>query len=111
MSEREIARVEGEVINLTQRQRCPFYGFSAARGNLIDTKGNQCALITNSHSPCRMEMNQEDPDWEACPYNTLEARTSIRKYAENARVFPDELRHETGFQGVPLDQWIARFSS
>lgn len=55
---------------------CPFYGcamFATGMGIagpkpflLFKTDGNQCALITNSHSPCRMEMNDETPDWKTC---------------------------------------------
>jgi hypothetical protein len=48
---------------------CPFYGKSGVANHvLIDTGGNQCALILESHTPCMMEviLNQE-PDWETCP--------------------------------------------
>jgi hypothetical protein len=56
---------------------CPFYGRAlyqtrfAATGPqpfvLIDSRGNQCAVVTDSHSPCRMEIHGEVPDWKTCP--------------------------------------------
>lgn len=56
---------------------CPFYGRSLAESAefggicppflLIDTKGNQCALIQSAHSPCRMEMAGQPVEWRACP--------------------------------------------
>lgn len=50
---------------------CRFYG----KSNLIfqrmralhSTGGNQCALIFDAHSPCRMEIEGETPDEEVCP--------------------------------------------
>ena len=32
---------------------------------LFGIGGNQCALVTRSHSPCRMEMNERDSRLEA----------------------------------------------
>ena len=56
---------------------CPFYGrqmYSAGMFPvqqpmlLLDTKGNQCALVTISHMPCFMESGmQQEPDWKTCP--------------------------------------------
>jgi len=36
---------------------CPFYGFymRPSMNVMVDQSGNQCALITSSHSPCSME--------------------------------------------------------
>ena len=55
---------------------CPFYGRAFVpvapyvRDQppflLLDQHGNQCALIVTSHAPCRMEMEGETPDWQAC---------------------------------------------
>ena len=55
---------------------CPFYGRALFLSQILnrdppfvlfDQAGNQCALITASHSPCRMEMEGETPDWRVCP--------------------------------------------
>ena len=55
---------------------CPFYGRHLYRSNslivdppflLLATGGNQCGLVTKSHSPCRMEMDREPVDWRECP--------------------------------------------
>ena len=53
---------------------CYFYGrqlVAAAppAGVLVETHGNQCALIVQSHSPCRMVA----PNWPSCIYKTLKA--------------------------------------
>jgi hypothetical protein len=57
---------------------CPFYGKSAVallsdslfeveRGPLIDTHGNQCALIIHKHAPCMMETQGVEVDGDRCP--------------------------------------------
>ena len=54
---------------------CPFYGrayFEGVRGGplppfvLYPTFGNQCALITDRHSPCVLEVEQRPVDFRAC---------------------------------------------
>ena len=35
-------------------------------GRLIDSGGNECALILLSYSPCAMEMDGEEPDAAVC---------------------------------------------
>lgn len=47
---------------------CPYYGKSSPPGNfgIVPTGGNQCALITEAHSPCRMEIKGDAPDFEHC---------------------------------------------
>lgn len=51
---------------------CYFYGrqlVAAAppAGVLVETHGNQCALVVTSHAPCRMDA----PDWTKCVYKIL----------------------------------------
>lgn len=46
--------------------RCRFYGMSGIAGTLKPSYGNQCALVTNSHSPCAMETLGKLPDEETC---------------------------------------------
>ena len=47
--------------------RCPFYGYAARMGIFMSTEGNQCALVTESHAPCRMEVDGSTPDLDRCP--------------------------------------------
>jgi hypothetical protein len=68
---------------------CPFYGrslfpnFNPERGTeppafyLISTNGNQCAAITGSISPCRMELKHQDPDWQTCLFLATNVRTRL----------------------------------
>ena len=56
---------------------CPFYGAALFVSRepepmavSFPTMGNQCALITSSHSPCWMEVAENAaPDWAECPRN------------------------------------------
>ena len=53
---------------------CPFYGHAIAFVNgthpvMMDTGGNQCALMTGAHSPCRMEIQGARPNWAECDRN------------------------------------------
>lgn len=56
---------------------CPFYGHmmfvsTVPHGSmpfvLMASDGNQCGLITGSHSPCHMEVNHLPIEWRECPY-------------------------------------------
>jgi hypothetical protein len=55
-------------------KNCPFYGRAIypqvmlpLRFLLIDSQGNQCALVTDAHSPCRMEIDGLPVEWRECP--------------------------------------------
>ncbi len=50
---------------------CPFFGHSLwIRTRIIaPSHGNQCALVTNAHSPCTMETSGQRPSWEDCDRN------------------------------------------
>jgi hypothetical protein len=53
---------------------CPFYGAAIAAPHgvvpvLMPSGGNQCALITGAHSPCRMEIEGDAPAWGECQRN------------------------------------------
>lgn len=61
---------------MERRINCLFYGRALAQNFLddapqpfllIDSRGNQCALVTRAHAPCRMEIEQHPIDWETCP--------------------------------------------
>lgn len=45
---------------------CPFYGKNGMFGRLLDSGGNQCALIVTSYAPCVMQMDGEEPDGKTC---------------------------------------------
>lgn len=54
---------------------CPFYGRALYQQNGIDrpgpfllmnTHGNQCALVRDAHSPCMLETVQHPIDWRTC---------------------------------------------
>lgn len=34
---------------------------------LVDTQGNQCALVVASHAPCQLEIEQKPIEWSDCP--------------------------------------------
>lgn len=63
----------------TREGYCPFYGMSlhsvpARDGEmfamLYPSKGNRCALVTDAHSPCIMEVYEGAPcDWSKCRRN------------------------------------------
>jgi hypothetical protein len=38
----------------------------AGRFGLVPQGGNQCALVTESYSPCSMEVSDSDPDEKIC---------------------------------------------
>lgn len=46
---------------------CRWYGRNGQFGRLVPTGGNQCGLITASHSPCQMERNGYPVDETRCP--------------------------------------------
>lgn len=58
---------------------CRFYGMNGMSGRLVATHGNQCGLVTNSHSPCAMEMLGDSPDENTC---LLVARLVARVHSE-----------------------------
>ena len=99
-------RKQGSLVFLhRERPACPFYGFGNVGGRaLIDSKGNQCALRTDSYSPCQMEMAGKDPNWKECDFNTEQYRNDLVRIADNVQVFPEELLYST--RGLSLSQWM-----
>ncbi len=90
------------------RTACPFYGFNGMFGMMLDSKGNQCALVTGSHSPCAMERGGEQPCWENCPSNIPENREKLENLAENMQVFPEEFHppEAKSWGGITLKRWM-----
>ena len=89
------------------RPRCPFYGFflQPEMGVMVNQDGNQCALKTQSYSPCAMEIREQTPDWHRCPYNSGTITAAIQRDADSIRVFPKE----TPENGFSLTEWMQRF--
>lgn len=85
------------------RYRCPFYGFSLFNSMMMDQRGNRCALIIKSHSPCQMEIKKEIPDWDKCPCNVGDRKT-MEKIKESFRVIPHEFRF-LGNKGISFQEW------
>lgn len=59
---------------MNRKRNCPFYGramFTSPAAQrplvLLNTHGNQCALVITSHSPCRLETQGKAVEWEECP--------------------------------------------
>jgi len=60
-----------------EQPNCPFYGhqFYPTRSRaakappfiLFDSRGNQCALIVDAFSPCKLEIDGRPIDWTTCP--------------------------------------------
>jgi hypothetical protein len=50
---------------------CPYYGYHAVPEfqRLASQGGNQCGLIVESYSPCRMEVDGQLPDFAQCELN------------------------------------------
>src|SRR3989344_547465 len=94
-------------VSSKERYRCPFYGFHMARGMLMDQSGNRSALITNSYSPCRMEIRIQTPDWSECPFNNEENRAALEKIADYLTIFPDEFYPEEtkSWKGMTFRGW------
>jgi len=78
--------------------KCPYYGFYLSRGIMVDTYGNQCALIINSYSPCQMEMNKENPDWNKCSF--IGNKERIELILAEFMVFPRGVS-----EGTRLEDW------
>lgn len=107
-----IGKKEAKPVRNKKRYSCPFYGFYGGRGIFVDTKGNQCGLITESYSPCKMEMNNQTPNWDKCShFNNESNREVIKRIDERVSqvtVFPEEFRPKgkKSWNGISLKEWI-----
>ena len=93
---------------MENRYQCPFYGFYLSQiRTLVNQNGNQCALITDSFSPCGMEMRHEQVNWQECPLNN--PRTQHVVY--EMRVFDGRVQLSNTRPGgpfpdnIPFDRW------
>lgn len=104
-----LERKDKEIRPYVLRPDCPFYGFDSVFDALVmkDSGGNQCALKTDSYSPCQMEMIGNKPSWFECPFNTEKNRKKIEGDLEKIRVFPREFRPEKAeWDGISLKNWM-----
>lgn len=85
------------------RPACPFYSFSMG---MMDSQGNQCGL-KEEHTPCYMEVREEDPNWNKCDYNTPSFASQIKQNSDRA-MFPNEFFPEgaSSWDGIPLRDWM-----
>lgn len=90
------------------RPDCSFHGFSLRGKLMTDSKGNQCALKTESYAPCQIEMAGDKPNWYKCPLKTEENKKRIEEGdLKEVRVFPREYRPAKGkWNGFPLKIWM-----
>lgn len=95
--------------------RCPFYGYHAVKlkregtasgyvetarpGFLVPQGGNECALITETFSPCRMEMQGLEPELEQCELGGTGRAQEFATYERTERKEANAL---------PSDQTTAR---
>src|SRR3989344_1587013 len=98
-----------EELKAVREIKCPFYGFHLPlmprnANLLIDSFGNQCALIQGSYSPCKMEINGEQPSWEECTlYEEHNKKTLITQLNINGlRVFPNGINKNNG---LSFSEW------
>jgi hypothetical protein len=60
--------------NQNNDHNCPFYSRSLHRLPLnadypfvmLHSRGNQCGLILNAHSPCYLEIESQPVEWSKC---------------------------------------------
>ena len=91
-----------------QRYRCPFYGFGRIANVFMDSCGSQCALIVNSHESCKMEMNDQIPDWNQCPLNSEENKKRVEKIIKSSLIFPEEFQpyDQPSWDGLSFKEWM-----
>jgi len=98
-----------------RRPPCPFYGFDATFDVLVmnDSGGDQCALKTDSYSPCQMEIVGDTPNWFVCPLNTDKNRRRLERSLEKIRVFPREFRpaKARSWRGISLEIWVRHITN
>jgi hypothetical protein len=96
-----------EPVATKPRYPCPFYGFFCGvfSGILMDQDGNQCALITDSHSPCRME----NPDWNECRCHTEDAEKILDVFREQYKVGAHEFwpKDQSQWEGITFSEWYS----
>jgi len=77
---------------------CPFYGFAFGRTIFLDTKGNQCALIPGNNVSCKMEKENQEPNWNNCPYKDSKTIINLINRDPPLQVSPNELQENITFK-------------
>jgi hypothetical protein len=70
--------------------------------------GNGCALICE-HSPCKMEMSGNSPEWDKCSfYNHADNASQLRQIMEVVTVAPKAFwpRGATSWAGMKFGDWF-----
>jgi len=63
--------------------------------------------MTQSHSPCQMELKGQTVDWSSCPYNTPKNREALAEVADSIRIYPNEFRPDVAeWPGISFRQWL-----
>lgn len=96
------------------RHKCPFYGFhtSLTHAAILDQDGNQCGFITQTYTPCPMEIHGKIPDWNQYDLNVLQKEKAEKAIAnlvrEKFRVYPKEFFPDKGktWKGLSFKQWL-----
>jgi len=75
-------------------------------GAFVDSEGNQCGLLVESYSPCQLE--NHEPNWKECPFNTKESRENLAKIIGKVRIFPNEFKPQKSesWKGILMRNWI-----
>lgn len=97
------------VFDVIPRCRCPFYGFQVMEGGwFLSAGGNQCALIVKRYSPCSMEMQHNNPDWDTCPFGGQMSEDDWADIFQEGQVFAPEFRppNQDGWEGLPFKVWL-----
>ncbi|MFA5992823.1 MAG: hypothetical protein WC796_03900 [Candidatus Pacearchaeota archaeon] len=95
--------IHGELA-LKPEPRCPFYGmhYVSSQRLFVDSRGNQCSLVTCAYAPCKMEVQSEEIDWNKCHFNSKEGKRTVEEMLDSTTVFPPNLQQGTG---ISLRDW------
>ena len=87
--------------------KCPFYGFVGTGPLLMESRGPQCGLA-GEHRRCQMFLNDEEPNWNNCPYNCEENAADITERLDTVHVNARILRppEASAWRGVLLGDWF-----
>ena len=79
-----------------------------AIGSLMETGGNQCALRTERHSPCHMEIREDSPDWNMCEHRSMEKEMKFIQFLRMGRAFPEKFRPHgvSSWEGISMSAWF-----
>jgi hypothetical protein len=59
-----------ELLHPKKMERCLFYEFHFAMRTLMDSEGNQYALLVDRYISCERKFAGKKPDWNFCALNT-----------------------------------------